>query len=385
MDKTVVVPVEKLADLLQWATSQVCQHDETHRGGVLWEICDHCGAKWADDEGGKPEFKWPVIVDEMYSLISAAPAATAHPPSIGEITASYIATQLHYPEHWDTAAYPTVADALIEVIAHFQCTSEEYAPVSANLCLAQQDERELFEHFINTQTKQSTLKDANGFYEDPLTYDWWKVWQARAALTAPQDAQERDKVNLQDIEQYRMQMAGISTAAFGYWKPEDGIHPDYDTVALRDVAALYAKYDALFKAAQPAQPEGKAEQEDAVTQMLVQHFKAEQQAEPVGINFDVLRRSYGFTLDDDGEVHGLVAGDMGYEPTGIKLCAETMKVINGTPTQPQLSDATAEQQARDMLERMGVPDSQEYTAGDLVELANLISRAAQGKDKPCGS
>ena len=53
---------------------------------------------------------------------------------------------------------------------------------------------------------------------------------------------------LQDIEQYRLQMAGISTAAIGYWKESDGIHPDYDTVALRDVAKLYAKYDELYKA-----------------------------------------------------------------------------------------------------------------------------------------
>ena len=53
---------------------------------------------------------------------------------------------------------------------------------------------------------------------------------------------------LQDIEQYRMQIAGICTAAIGYWKNGDGIHPDYDTLALRDVAKLYAKYDALYKA-----------------------------------------------------------------------------------------------------------------------------------------
>ncbi len=36
---------------------------------------------------------------------------------------------------------------------------------------------------------------------------------------------------------------------------------------------------------------------------------------------------------------------------------------------------TAEQNARDMLERMGVPDAQAYSAGDLVELANLIVSA----------
>lgn len=52
---------------------------------------------------------------------------------------------------------------------------------------------------------------------------------------------------LDDIEQYRMQMAAIGTASFGYWKEGDTIHPDYDTVPLRDVARLYAKYEALFK------------------------------------------------------------------------------------------------------------------------------------------
>lgn len=53
---------------------------------------------------------------------------------------------------------------------------------------------------------------------------------------------------LQDSEQYRIQMAGICTASIGYWKEGDDVHPDYDTIALRDVAKLYAKYDALYKA-----------------------------------------------------------------------------------------------------------------------------------------
>lgn len=34
---------------------------------------------------------------------------------------------------------------------------------------------------------------------------------------------------------------------------------------------------------------------------------------------------------------------------------------------------TAEQQARDMLERMGVDGAQNFSAGELVELANLIA------------
>jgi hypothetical protein len=75
-----------------------------------------------------------------------------------------------------------------------------------------------------------------------------KLEQALAAQPAVQEPV------LHEIEQYRMQMAGISTAALGYWKEGDSIHPDYDTPALRDVAKLYAKYAALHAAAQPAVP-----------------------------------------------------------------------------------------------------------------------------------
>jgi len=82
------------------------------------------------------------------------------------------------------------------------------------------------------------------------------IKQARALDKKAENARElgldyepaQQEPVLQDIEQYRLQMAGISTAAIGYWKESDGIHPDYDTIALRDVAKLYAKYDELYRA-----------------------------------------------------------------------------------------------------------------------------------------
>jgi hypothetical protein len=46
--------LEALKKLLRRDQRNTCQHESTHRGGFLWEICDDCGAKWADDEGGKP-------------------------------------------------------------------------------------------------------------------------------------------------------------------------------------------------------------------------------------------------------------------------------------------------------------------------------------------
>jgi hypothetical protein len=82
--------------------------------------------------------------------------------------------------------------------------------------------------------------------EKPEIGRWKTVYTTPPAA---QPAPVQDPV-LQEIEQYRLQMAGISTAAIGYWKEGDGIHPDYDTPALRDVAKLYAKYDALYTAAQ---------------------------------------------------------------------------------------------------------------------------------------
>ena len=53
-----------------------------------------------------------------------------------------------------------------------------------------------------------------------------------------------DVKELEWNEQYQMQMAAITTASFGYWKEGDEISPEYDTVALRDVAKLYGRYEA---------------------------------------------------------------------------------------------------------------------------------------------
>ena len=48
-----------LKALLAYSERRICTHDETYRGGVIWEICESCGKKWADDKGGKPVFKYP--------------------------------------------------------------------------------------------------------------------------------------------------------------------------------------------------------------------------------------------------------------------------------------------------------------------------------------
>ena len=50
---------DALKGLLDYSERYTCKHEETHRGGFLWEICDVCGDKWADDMGGKTEWRDP--------------------------------------------------------------------------------------------------------------------------------------------------------------------------------------------------------------------------------------------------------------------------------------------------------------------------------------
>lgn len=64
-----------IARLLAHVEQQTCTHEETHRAGVIWEICDACGAKWADDEGGKPAFRWPAVVEQACARLT--PSTTA--------------------------------------------------------------------------------------------------------------------------------------------------------------------------------------------------------------------------------------------------------------------------------------------------------------------
>ena len=55
--------------LVKHIEHETCTHEDTHRGGAIWEICNGCGAQWADDRGGKPKFKWPSIVTQALKFL----------------------------------------------------------------------------------------------------------------------------------------------------------------------------------------------------------------------------------------------------------------------------------------------------------------------------
>jgi len=56
-----------------------------------------------------------------------------------------------------------------------------------------------------------------------------------------------------ELDNERMKLAGCSTAAIGYWKEGDAIHPDYESTALHDVAALYQRKEKERERAEKAE------------------------------------------------------------------------------------------------------------------------------------
>lgn len=67
----------------------------------------------------------------------------------------------------------------------------------------------------------------------------------------------------------------------------------------------------------------------------------------------------------------------------IKQRLSTLKIAlrEFERSKPIMETKTAEQKARDMLERMGVKDAQSFSSGDLVELANLIVEVERLEEK----
>ncbi|CAB3870902.1 hypothetical protein [Achromobacter deleyi] len=72
-----------LADLLEYVDRNTCTHEDTHRGGAIWTICDGCGMKWADDEGG-------FVPHQDAPAVAAARAVLASAPDTAKETADKI-------------------------------------------------------------------------------------------------------------------------------------------------------------------------------------------------------------------------------------------------------------------------------------------------------
>ncbi len=68
-----------MRDLIAEHDKHICPHEETHRGGAIWTICDHCRRKWADDEGGFQPYEEPAAVTAAWALLKCEDATPAQP------------------------------------------------------------------------------------------------------------------------------------------------------------------------------------------------------------------------------------------------------------------------------------------------------------------
>ena len=68
---------KSLRIVTEYAARKICSHDETYRGGAIWEICSMCGAKWADDRGGRPADagKMPKEIEQALELLAIEKSA----------------------------------------------------------------------------------------------------------------------------------------------------------------------------------------------------------------------------------------------------------------------------------------------------------------------
>lgn len=49
-----------------------CTHEETHRGGTIWTICDQCGREWADDRNPFKPYVEPKFVTDARDILYAS-------------------------------------------------------------------------------------------------------------------------------------------------------------------------------------------------------------------------------------------------------------------------------------------------------------------------
>jgi hypothetical protein len=96
---------------------------------------------------------------------------------------------------------------------------------------------------------------------------------------------------------------------------------EYDFLTLPDYVESLAR---MAMQPQEASAIGLPEKEFPGTRPRIEPGKTET---PTEIDLDVLHKAYGFTLTVDGEVHGLVAGDQGYDPTGIRISPDVWEEI----------------------------------------------------------
>jgi NTP pyrophosphatase (non-canonical NTP hydrolase) len=69
-----------LEGVLRQYDRNTCHHEETHRAGFIWTVCDGCGRKWADDQGGFKAYEDPPEIARARDALAGHLAVVAPSP-----------------------------------------------------------------------------------------------------------------------------------------------------------------------------------------------------------------------------------------------------------------------------------------------------------------
>lgn len=105
-----VTDASLIRELVDHIERNTCTHEETHRGGAIWEVCDSCGARWADDAGGKPGFKWPAVVEKARAILALRPERVPMTERELELIDGMIAVQLDHAQRCDAISNRDMAE-----------------------------------------------------------------------------------------------------------------------------------------------------------------------------------------------------------------------------------------------------------------------------------
>lgn len=160
--------------------------------------------------------------NQWHAMLAAAPDHFRDAAEmVAEPADDRIAAALHYPECWDTAAYPTVESALSEVYAHYRCTEHD-APAEVPMP----------EPVDDIDRALVPLSDHDRLTIGPGPWAGVRIGQkafnvARAVFgTSSEDDDKRVYRTLQAYEQNRTQISGESTQAdFERWLERDSTLP----------------------------------------------------------------------------------------------------------------------------------------------------------------
>lgn len=99
---------------------------------IAWEVCASIHREYAKKKDPFFTTRQADFVRHTEAARAAMLAAAPAPDHfrdaakmVAEPADDRIASAIHYPECWDTAAYPTVESALSEVFAHYRCTEHD--------------------------------------------------------------------------------------------------------------------------------------------------------------------------------------------------------------------------------------------------------------------